>query len=314
MSHDHAHGHCGHAHGLAAGRVTQFRLAVSVVLTLAFVACEAVAGYWANSLALLSDAGHNFADAAALVLSWYALRISERPSTRGMTFGFHRVGILAALINSCSLVLMAVLIFWDALARLHSPGEVQGTAMIVTATVAVALNLAIGLWLHSGRHDLNVRSAYIHMLGDAVSAVGVVVAGIVVAATGAAIADPIVSLLIAVLILWSSWGILKESVNVLLEGTPTGLDMAAVEANIRAVPGVLDAHDLHVWMIGAGVIACSCHVVVAEQSVTSGQQVLRAIVDSLQANFQINHTTIQIEAQGCDQGAMYCNVEPLRGE
>ncbi len=128
MAHDHAHENCGHAHGLAAGRVTQFRLAASVGLTLSFVACEAVAGYWSNSLALLSDAGHNFADAAALVLSWYALRVAERPSTRGMTFGFHRVGILAALINSCSLVLMALLIFWDALARLRSPGEVQGGA------------------------------------------------------------------------------------------------------------------------------------------------------------------------------------------
>ena len=314
MGHNHAHESCSHAHGLAAGRVTQFRLAASLGLTLSFVACEAVAGYLANSLALLSDAGHNFADAAALVLSWYALRVAERPSTRGMTFGFHRVGILAALINSCSLVLMAIFIFWDALARLRSPGEVQGVAMIVTALVAVALNLGIGLWLHSGRHDLNVRSAYIHMLGDAVSALGVVVAGVIVETTGASLADPLVSLLIAVLILWSSWGILKESVNVLLEGTPAGLDMAAVEADIRAVPGVLDAHDLHVWMIGAGVIACSCHVVVAEQSVTSGQQVLRAVVEALQTNFQINHTTIQIEAQGCEQGSMYCNVEPLKGE
>jgi cobalt-zinc-cadmium efflux system protein len=229
-----------------------------------------------------------------------------------MTFGFHRVGILAALVNSCSLVLMAIFIFWDAVSRLRAPGEVQGGAMIVTALVAVALNLGIGVWLHSGRHDLNVRSAYIHLLGDAVSALGVVAAGVIVQTTGASIADPLVSLLIGVLILWSSWGILRESVNVLLEGAPAGLDMAAVEANIRQVPGVLDAHDLHVWMIGAGVIACSCHVVVAEQSVTSGQQVLRAVVEVLQARFQINHTTIQIEAQGCAQDGMYCNVEPLR--
>jgi cobalt-zinc-cadmium efflux system protein len=305
-----AHGHCSHAHDHSHA-VPESRLGMAVALTLAFVVAEAIAGYWADSLALLSDAGHNFADAGALVLSWYALRVASRPSTRGMTFGFHRVGILAALINSATLVVMAVLILWEAIGRLRAPGPVDGGLMIGVAGVALVMNLVISLWLREGAHDLNIRSAYLHMLGDAVSAAGVVVAGSVVAMTGSMLADPLVSLLIAGLIFYSSVGILKDSVNVLLEGTPPGLDMGAVEESIRGVPGVLAAHDLHVWMIGTGVIACSCHVVVAEQSIRSGQLVRRAVAEALHAHFRINHTTIEVEVESCGAAdAMYCNVDP----
>jgi cobalt-zinc-cadmium efflux system protein len=283
-----------------------------MILTLALVAAEAAAGYFAESLALLSDAGHNFADAAALALSWYAVHMAGKPSTRGMTFGFHRVGILAALLNSAALVVVAIGIFWEAVVRLREPAEVQGGLMIGIAVAAAAVNLLIGSWLHGHAHDLNLRSAYWHMIGDALSACGVIVAGIVISTTGYTLADPLISLLIGLLILASSWGILRESVMVLLEGTPAGLDMVAVESTIKAVPGVLAAHDLHVWMIGAGVIACSCHVVVAEQTISSGQQVLRAVAAALTDRFHINHTTIQVEVEGCDPNAMYCNVEPLR--
>jgi cobalt-zinc-cadmium efflux system protein len=305
MGHEHCQGHA-HAHA-----VPESRLRLSLLLTLAFVTLEAVAGYFAQSLALLSDAGHNFADAAALALSWYAVRMAGKPATRGMTFGFHRVGILAALLNSAALVVVAVLIFWEAAVRLRQPADVQGGLMIGVAAVAVAINLLIGSWLHGHAHDLNIRSAYWHMIGDALSACGVILAGIVIATTGYTLADPLISMLIGLLILASSWGILRESVTVLLEGTPAGLDMAAVESTIKAVPGVIAAHDLHVWMIGAGVIACSCHVVVAEQTISSGQQVLRAVAAALTAQFRINHTTIQVEVEGCDPNAMYCNVAPL---
>jgi cobalt-zinc-cadmium efflux system protein len=161
---------------------------------------------------------------------------------------------------------------------------------------------------------LNVRSAYLHMLGDAASALGVVAAGVVVAATGAWVADPVVSLLIGGLILWSSWSVLAESVNVLLEAVPAGLDLAAVERAVREVPGVLGVHHLHAWSLGSGVTACSCHVVVAEQSVRAGQQVLRAVAEMLRRRFAISHTTIQVEVEGCDPDDLYCWPRPTHHE
>ncbi|HEV3163678.1 MAG TPA: cation diffusion facilitator family transporter [Isosphaeraceae bacterium] len=295
-----------HVHGAS---TSDRRLALAMGLTIGFVVIEAVAGSFAHSLALLSDAGHNLADALALGLSWYAVRAARRPADSRRTFGHHRVGILAALVNATTLVGMAVLIFWEALRRLHSPEPVAGGLMIAVAAVAIVLNVVISVWLHrDARHDLNIRSAYLHMLGDAISAAGVVVAGIVVARTGAAVADPIVSLLIGTLILWSSWGILTESVDVLLENVPRGLDMAELEQSIKEVHGVLNVHDLHVWTVASGIIAGSCHVVVAEQSVRDGQQVLRSVADSLRHRFGITHTTIQLEVEGCEPDELYCTL------
>jgi cobalt-zinc-cadmium efflux system protein len=287
------------------------RLGLAVGLTLIFVVAEAVAGYFANSLALLSDAGHNFADAAALAFSWYALWMSQKPSHQRMTFGYHRVGILVALVNAVSLVVIALLIIWEGFDRLRHPEPAHGGLMIVVATLAIIVNVTISLWLHSGsKDDINIRSAYLHMVGDAISAVGVVLAGIVVSATGQSLADPVVSFVIAVLILWSSWAVLKETVNVLLEGTPFGLNMGEVETTIKSVQGVLDAHDLHVWTIGPGAIACSVHVLVAEQSIREGQQILRAVIDELQHHHRIGHATVQIEVEGHCSNEMYCTLRP----
>jgi cobalt-zinc-cadmium efflux system protein len=302
MSHTHAH---GHPHD--APQVSAATLGGAVALTLAFVLAEAIGGWWGNSLALLSDAGHNLADAATLGLSWYALWMAGKPSHERMTFGYHRVGVFAALINAVSLVLIALFIGWEAIARLRHPEPASGGLMIVLATVAIIVNLAIGSRLHQGaKHDINVRSAYIHMIGDAVSAFGVVIAGVVIATTQWLLADPIVSLVIAALILYSSYGVVSESATVLLEGTPAGTDMPAVISAMKNVAGVLDVHDLHVWMVGPGVVACSCHIVVAEQSVREGQQVLRAVVRDIEQRFHITHTTVQVEVEGCDATDMYC--------
>ena len=299
----------GHDHGTLTGR----RVLLSVFITIAFVIGEAVAGYFSNSLALLSDAGHNFADALALILSWYGLWIAQRPSSAKRTFGYHRVGILTALVNAVALVVIALLIFWEAISRLRQPKPVHSTPMIVVALFAILMNTVISLWLRkAAKHDLNVRSAYMHMVGDAVSAVGVVIAGIVVAFTGASIADPIVSLLIGLLILWSSWGILKESVNVLLEGIPEGMEMETVERTIGAVAGVLAVHDLHVWTVGSGMVCCSCHISVEEQSVRSGENVLRAVAEELEHKFGISHSTIQVEVEGCEPNDMYCIMKVAR--
>lgn len=294
--------------------MTGRRLVFSVIITVAFVVGEAVAGYFSNSLALLSDAGHNLADALALVLSFYALWIAQRPSSAKRSYGYHRVGILVALVNAVTLVVIALLIFWEAVSRLRHPEPVQSTPMIVIALVAILLNTVISLWLRrAAKKDLNIRSAYMHMLGDAISAAGVVAAGVVVAFTGASIADPLVSVLIGVLILWSSWGILKESVNVLLEGVPEGLEMETVERTIGEVAGVLAVHDLHVWTVGSGMICCSCHISVEEQSVRSGENVLRAVAEEVEHKFEISHSTIQVEVEGCEPNDMFCIMKVARG-
>jgi len=297
MTHSHHHG----------SPLTGRRLAWATIITLGFVFAEAIAGYFSHSLALLSDAGHNFADALALIIAWYGVWIALRPSTARRTFGYHRVGTLAALVNSVSLVVIALLVFWEAIERLRHPTPVHSTPMIIVAAIAIAMNTVISLWLRrDAKKDLNVRSAYVHMLGDAISAAGVVAAGFIIVFTGASIADPLVSILIGILILWSSWGILKESVNVLLEAIPAGMDMIEVEQTIERVHGVLAVHDLHVWTIGSGMICCSCHVMVNEQSVRSGENVLRAVNEELKTKFGIDHTTIQVEVEGCDPNDMFC--------
>ena len=297
-----------HDHSLgASASVSQRTMSAAVAVTVAFVGVEAVAGWVGGSLALFSDAGHNLADAAALGLSWYALWIARRPSSASMTFGYHRVAVVAALVNGLSLVGIAVWIGWEAIGRLRSPEPVDSGLMIAVAVMAIIVNVIIGIQMHEGsRHDLNVRSAYLHMMGDALSALGVVIAGIVVAVTGNSIADPVVSLVIAAFIVWSSYGVCRDSATVLLEGTPPGTDMPALIASIRGVSGVLDVHDLHVWMVGPGVVACSCHVLVAEQSIRQGQRVVRSVVEALDHRFHITHTTVQVEVEGCEVSHIHC--------
>jgi cobalt-zinc-cadmium efflux system protein len=299
-----------HHHHAPAGKLLGF----SITVTLIFVVIELTAGYFSHSLALMSDAGHNFSDVLALLFSWYGIWIARRPSSAKRTYGYHRVGILVALVNAVSLVLVALLIFWEAASRFRNPPAVHSLPMIVVALVAIAVNTAISLGLRrAAKHDLNMRSAYLHMLGDTVSAAGVVIAGAVIALTGISVVDPLVSVLIGLLILWSSWGILKEAVNVLLEGIPEGMDMPGVERTICGVHGVLAVHDLHVWTIGSGIIACSCHITVEEQSIRSGENVLRAVTKQLEKGFGITHTTIQIEVEGCDPNDMYCLARTATG-
>ena len=253
-----------HSHQVSASNP---RLGLSIGLTLAFVVGEAVAGYLAHSLALMSDAGHNFSDALALMLSWYGFQAAKQPATSKRTFGSHRVGILAALANALTLVAIGAIIIWEAIDRLRDPQPVHSGPMIWVALAAMVLNGVISLWLRSGaKHDLNLRSAYLHMVGDAVSAFGVVLAGIVVAFTGSSLADPVVSFLIGAAIIWSSWGIITESVNILLEAVPKGVDMEALEQSIKNVDGVLGVHDLHVWTVASGIRSASCHVLVSEQN------------------------------------------------
>jgi cobalt-zinc-cadmium efflux system protein len=288
-----------HHHTPTTGRA----FVASIALTFGFVLAEAAAGWYANSLALLSDAGHNFADGLALLFSFYALRAARKPADARRTFGYHRVGVLAALVNAVSLVLIALSIFCEAWLRLRRPEPVAPGWMIGVALAAVALNGLIAAWLHAGaRHDLNVRSAYLHMLGDALSAVGVAAAGVLVALTGWEAADPLVSLLIGGLILYTSWGVLTEAVDVLLESAPRGLDLAEVGRAVRRCPGVLDVHHLHAWTVGPALAACSLHLVVAEGSTRESQQIQQAVARVLEREFHLTHCTIQVEVEDCHAG------------
>ena len=286
-----------HSHGAA---ISSNKMWFVTAITFAFCLGEALVGYKSNSLALMADAGHNFADALALALSAFALWVATKPADSKRTFGYHRVGILAALVNAVGLVVMAVVIFWEAIQRLQTPEQVQSGPMIWVALLAIVLNSGIAWWLASAaKEDLNIRSAYLHMLGDAAASLGVVIAGIIIALTSWFIADPIVSIIFALLVLWSSWSIFTESVQMLLEGTPVGMELNKVESAIRNVDGVLDVHDLHIWTISSGLIACSCHILVADQSVSGGQKILKEVAHELEHDFKISHMTIQIEVEDC---------------
>lgn len=290
MSGSHSHGE-----GISSGTMW-----LVTAITFLFCLGEAFVGYKSNSLALMADAGHNFADALALALSAFAIWIATKPADNRRTFGYHRVGILAALVNAVGLVAMALVIFWEAIQRLQAPEHVQSTPMIWMALLAIILNSGIAWWLaNAAKEDLNIRSAYLHMLGDAAASFGVVIAGIVIALTSWFIADPIVSIIFALLVLWSSWSIFTESIQMLLEGIPVGLELSKVKQAIANVNGVINVHDLHVWTVSSGLIACSCHILVKEQNVSAAQKIQAEVAQVLEHDFKISHATIQIEVEYC---------------
>ena len=287
------------SHSHSAG-ISSNKMWIATAITFAFCLGEALIGYQSNSLALMADAGHNFADSLALALSAFALWIATKPADNKRTFGYHRVGILAALVNAIGLVAMAAVIFWEAVQRLQAPEHVQSGPMIWVAMLAIILNSGIAWWLSSAaKNDLNIRSAYLHMLGDAAASLGVVIAGVIIMFTSWFIADPIVSIIFALLVLWSSWSIFTESIHMLLEGTPVGMDLDEVKLAISKVIGVLSVHDLHVWTVSSGLITATCHIVVAEQSVGSSEKIVQDVVHTLEHDFKITHTTIQIEIKDC---------------
>jgi cobalt-zinc-cadmium efflux system protein len=285
------------------------RFQVAIALTLGFVVLEAVAGLYSNSLALLSDAAHNLSDVLALGLSLYALYLSTHPSNATKTFGYHRAGILAALCNSIALVVISLGIFYEAYQRLLLPPQVEENVLIVVAAIAFVVNAGTAWLIKQGsEHDLNVRSAFVHLAGDAVSTLGAVLAGIGIRLTGLQILDPLASLLISVMIAWSAWGILREGIHILLEGTPRGIDLDAMARDLLQVPGVLGVHDLHAWSITSSVHALSAHVVTDDIPLSDGAGIQRAINEMLVARYNIAHTALQLECEGCIPDALYCKL------
>ena len=239
-----------HSHITDLTQQTIRRLALSLGITLVFVFVEIAAGVYANSLALLTDAAHNFTDVLALALSWWALRLTAQPANQNKTYGYHRAGILAALVNSTTLVVIALGIFYEAYHRFINPPEVQADVLIGVGVVAVVVNVVTALLVRRGaEHDLNIRSAFLHLMGDVLSTVGAVIAGMIIRYTDWNWLDPLVSVLIGFLILWSAWNIIREALDILMEATPTDIDMDAMLQDLMAVDGVRGVHDLHVWSI-----------------------------------------------------------------
>ena len=293
--HHHIH-HPAHARG-ATGNV----LISSLALTLLFVAGEAVAGLWSHSLALLSDAGHNFTDAFGLVLAATAFYLEARPGDSVKTFGYQRSGVLAAFVNALLLVGFSVFLIWESYRRLLAPEPIQTGIMLWVAVIGLAVNLTIAWGLGTGRHrhDLNIRATFLHQIGDAASCLAIIVGAIVIRYTGWLAVDPILSIVMSVVIIWTAWDIFRDSLNILLEGLPKGLKFAEVTEAIRHAQGVEEVHDLHVWSLGSEDRALSCHLVIEDMPPSESESILSNVNHILAERFGIHHTTIQFEHTRC---------------
>lgn len=271
-----------------------------MLVTLAYTLLLLISGFRAHSLALLSEAGHNLSDVLALLLSLVAVYLESRPASATKTYGWRRAGVLAALINAASLVIVSFFIFYQAFQRLQKPETVNADIMMWVAGAGVVMNGVIALLLYQSSRDVNIRSAFLHQFGDAISTAVVIVGGWVILATGKNWIDSALSLGIGALILWSAFGIVRETLNILLEGTPRGMKLEQVEAAIREVTGVNDVHDLHVWSIGSEMHALSCHIAIADIPLSMSERILRDVKVRLHDGFHIEHTTIQFEHAACE--------------
>jgi len=298
-----------HEHVPNLSRFTIRRLALSLGITLVFVVVEILAGVFANSLALLTDAAHNFTDVLALALTWWALWVTTKPADSGKTYGYHRAGILVALVNSTTLALIALGIFYEAWKRFVTPSEVEANILIGVGVVAVVVNLVTALLVRRGsENDLNLRSAFLHLVGDVVSTIGAVLAGIIIRFTGWSWIDALVSVLIGFLILWNAWGILRESLDILMESTPADIDMQALQRDMLAVEGVRGVHDLHVWSITRSLRTLSAHLITDDVPVSLGAIVQVAMGEMLSQHYGITHATLQLECMGCAPVGLYCEL------
>jgi cobalt-zinc-cadmium efflux system protein len=290
----HAHGGHGHSHGT--GRV----LRISLTVTMIYVVLLVIAGIRAHSLALLSEAGHNLSDFLALLLSLVAVYLEGRPPSVTKTYGYRRAGVLVALVNALSLVVVSFFIFYEAFQRIQHPEHVGARIMIGVAAAGVVMNGVIALLLWRSGGDVNIRSALLHEVGDTLSTAAVIVGGFAILWTGQYWIDSALSFGIAALILWSSFGIVRETLNILLEGTPRGMSLEAVESAMRQITGVSDVHDLHLWSIGSENHALSAHVKIADMATSESDTILRDINEKLGRGFGIHHTTIQLEHEVCE--------------
>jgi len=304
-------------------RNTQKRFIFSIALTSLILVAEVIGGIWSGSLALLSDAAHVFSDIFALGLSFFALRLAARPPDDRHSYGWHRAEVIAALINGASLLVIAVGIWVEAVNRWRSPVEIKSTEMMIIAVIGLAVNIVVALVLGGHDHDhdhqhehsdqkkparnLNVHSAYLHVLGDLISSVGVIVAALLIRFTGARWIDPLISILIGMIILVSAYRVLRRSLHILTEGVPDGLSMREIHRSITSLPEIEAVHDLHVWNLGAEQVALSAHIILQPGGLTQQALVMETVKSVLSTRFGIGHTTLQFEETHCGEGHGGCN-------
>lgn len=300
MGHGHTH---NHDHGpQPQGRTTGLK--VALVLTFLYMLAEGVGGWITNSLALIADAGHMLTDVAAMTLTLAAIWFASRPATAKKTFGYYRLEILAAFVNGIALVLLSILVIWEAIERWNSPPAIDGVRLGIIAFGGLIVNIIAAKLLHGGhQHDLNMRSAWLHVMGDLLGSVAALTAGVLIYAFGWLWADPVTSILISLIIVFSSWRLISASVNVLLEGTPAHIDLAAVESTILETDGVDGVHDLHVWTISSGIDALSAHI--SHFDSVAHSDLLVRVRGRLHQQFGIDHLTIQMETMDHEAEAVY---------
>lgn len=311
------HAHAPHHHGLhthAPGSVGDLTgiLGAAVVATFALVLAELTAGYAGHSIALISDAVHNLTDVPTLVISWLATRWAKRPPTPEKTYGYHRAGILAAFVNSMLLAIVALFLMLESVDRLRHPSEVHTGIMLWVSLLALLINGGITFAVHGGRRDLNVRSVWIHNLGDALSNIAIVAGALAIRWTGANWVDPVLGIGIGAMVLWSGTGILRESSHILLEGLPRSIRLEEVAAAVLRVEGVQEVHDIHIWTLGTDLHAISCHVRIPDMHMEDSEKILDRIREILAHDFHITHTTIQFERAGLPAQAGLYMPAPVR--
>ena len=284
-----------HHHASSTGRV----LYISLGATLAFTLLEVIAGFRSHSLALLSDAGHNFTDALALVLAAIGYYLQSKPANKTKTYGYGRAGVVAAFLNASTLIVISLVIIWEAVVRLIHPEVPNAQTMIWVAATGLVLNTGIAAALHRGhQHDINIKAAVLHMIGDAVGAVAIILGAIVIHYTGLPYIDPVLSMLLGLFIVYTAWDITRESLNILLEGLPRGLELNQITKSMSSVEGVLDVHDLHIWSLGSSTHALSSHVLIEDMPHSASETILKRINEVLK-RLGIHHTTIQFEHVPC---------------
>jgi cobalt-zinc-cadmium efflux system protein len=286
------------------------RLAVTFLVTVLVLAGEVVGGYLSNSLALLSDAGHMVTDALAIALGLVAARISKRPSDKNATFGYHRVGLLAALINGLSLLVIAAIIFYESYERLLSPPRIDIPVMLGIAVLGLAGNLVMAFILGHNHEDLNIKSVWLHVLGDTLSSVGVIISGIIIHFTGWTYADPIASVLIGAIIIWGGVRLVRDTISIFLNLTPKGFNVEMLAQKITDMPDVIDIHDVHLWPLAHNHVAFSAHVLVDDKTLKEVETTKKRIEEMLREN-GVDHTTLQIECTcaTCDNSNLYCPLK-----
>jgi len=293
-------------------------LRLAFFLTLLILVAEIIGGLLANSLALLSDAGHVLTDIFALGLAWFATAQAERPANARNTFGYYRVGILAALLNALTLILVTLWILWEAIQRLQHPEPIEPLPMFTTALLGLAVNIFVAFGLSKDKENLNMRAASLHVLGDIGGSVAVVASGIIILLTGWNLADPLLSIGIALLIAFGSWSVLRETTDILLEAVPKDINLAAMVGDMRQIAGVQDVHDLHVWCITSNMYALSCHAQIDDLPPSQSATILNSMEQLLLEKYHIGHTAIQFESHAhqkshcCAEDGLYCRLRADR--